>query len=108
VFDAFTQEVLADTCRGCPFQLVLAEYPDPASLPHIKAVAHKAWLRALFHSLVDELAQSQRVAGPVGLAEGLALVAEGIYGSAQALGGDGPAGHGRQCAALLLDVALAG
>ena len=108
VFAAFTEEAASSTCRGCPFQLVLAEYPDPASLPHIHAAAHKAWVRALLHSLVDELATTQTVAGPVGLAEGLTLVAEGIYGARQALGGDGPARHGQDCAALLLGVALAG
>jgi AcrR family transcriptional regulator len=108
VFDAFIEEALSDSCRGCPFQLVLAEYPDPASLPHQLAVAHKEWLRALFHSLVEELALTESAVGPVVLAEGLTLVAEGIYGSVQSLGGDGPAGFGRECAALLLGVALAG
>lgn len=37
----------------------------------------------------------------------LALVAEGIYGSAQALGASGPARHGRACAEALIAAAEA-
>jgi AcrR family transcriptional regulator len=107
VFDAFTDEALSDSCRGCPFQLVLAEYPDTSSEAHVRAVAHKAWLRALFHDLVRDLAQDALVNDPNGLGEHLALVAEGIYGSVQALGSTGPARHGRACAEALLDSACA-
>lgn len=105
VFDAFTDEALADSCRGCPFQLVLAEYPDRSSEAHLRAVAHKTWLRALFHDLVRELAKDAPVHDADGLGEHLALVAEGIYGSVQALGSGGPARHGRACAEALLDSA---
>jgi AcrR family transcriptional regulator len=107
VFDAFTDEALSDSCRGCPFQLVLSEYPDPDSEAHVRAVAHKAWLRALFHDLVRDLAEDAPVSDPNGLAEHLALVAEGIYSSVQALGSTGPARHGRACAEALLDSASA-
>ena len=103
VFDVFTEDALSQPCRGCPFLLVLAEFPDPASPAHGRAVDHKIWVRSLLHELVGALALEAPVADPAGLAEQLAVVAEGIYGAAQVLGGDGPARYGRDCAASLID-----
>jgi AcrR family transcriptional regulator len=108
VFDAFSEEVLSDKSRGCPFLLALAEFPDPDSPAHQKAVLHKAWLRALFRELVGELEAEEAVSDPEGLADRLALVAEGIYGSVQALGPSGPARQGLTCAESLIDSALLG
>jgi AcrR family transcriptional regulator len=102
VIDTFAQDIRSPSCRGCPFLLALAEYPDPESDAHVKAVAHKAWVRELFHRLVDELAQTTALHEPDSLADGLALVAEGMYGSAQALGPSGPAVFGRTCAEALI------
>jgi AcrR family transcriptional regulator len=102
-FDAFAAEIRSGSCRGCPFLMVLAEYPDPQSPAHAKAAGHKAWLRALFHELVRELASTTELRDPEALADQLALVAEGVYGSVQALGPTGPAGHGRAAAAALID-----
>jgi AcrR family transcriptional regulator len=106
VFDAFTDEVLSETCRGCPFLMVLAEFPDPQNVAHSNAVAHKSWLRYLFHGLVDELAREANIADPPALAEQLALVAEGIYGSVQSLGATGPAKQGRACVEALIGCAV--
>lgn len=103
VFDAFAVEISSGSCRGCPFLMVLAEYPDPHSPAHAAAVAHKTWLRALFHQLVGELARTTPLQAPAALADGLALVAEGVYGSVQALGPSGPAAHGRALAEALLN-----
>jgi hypothetical protein len=83
--------------------MVLAEYPDPHSPAHAAAVAHKTWLRALFHDLVDQLARTTPLHAPAVLADRLALIAEGVYGSVQALGPTGPAAHGRALAEVLLD-----
>lgn len=102
VFDAFAAEVRSGSCRGCPFLMVLAEYPDPKSPAHAKAAGHKAWLRALFHELVGELASTTQLRDPEALADQLALVAEGVYGSVQALGPVGPAAHGHAAAAALI------
>jgi AcrR family transcriptional regulator len=102
-FDAFAAEISSGSCRGCPFLMVLAEYPDPESPAHAKAAEHKAWLRALFHELVRELASTTQLHDPDALADQLALVAEGVYGSVQALGPTGPAAHGRATAAALVD-----
>lgn len=106
VFAAFAQEIAAGSCRGCPFLMVLAEYPDPANAVHSVAVAHKAWLRDLFHELAIEYATSIPVRSPAELADQLALVAEGVYGSFQALGPTGPAALGRTLAEGVLDAAI--
>jgi AcrR family transcriptional regulator len=106
VFDAFTEEVLSEACRGCPFLMVLAEFPDPHNAAHSNAVAHKAWLLELFHALVDELARKSPLHDAAALAEQLALIAEGIYGSVQSLGASGPAQRGRACAEALIDVSV--
>ena len=108
VFDAFAAEIRSGSCRGCPFLMVLAEYADPHSAPHAKAVAHKGWLRALLHELVRELASTTRLRDPEALADRLALVAEGMYASVQALGPAGPAAHGRTSAEALIDATSRG
>lgn len=105
VFTLFTEDAVSDPCRGCPFLLVLAEYPDSASPAHAQAVDHKAWVRALLRRLVGELADESHVHDPATLAEQLAVIADGVYGSAQALGGTGPVLHGPSCAAALIDFA---
>ncbi len=105
VFDVFAEDALSGSCRGCPFLMVLAEFPDPASAAHIQAVAHKTWLRTLLRGLVRDLARQTPVRAPARLADQLALIADGIYGSAQSLGGSGPARQGRVCAEVLLDAA---
>jgi AcrR family transcriptional regulator len=103
VIDAFEDEVVSDACRGCPFLMVIAEFPDPQSAAHVNAVAHKSWLRELFLGLVDELALSTGLSESAPLADRLMLVSEGIYGSVQSLGPTGPARQGRVIAELLLD-----
>ncbi len=105
IIDVFADEVQSPACRGCPFLMVLAEFPDPNSAAHAKAIAHKAWLRDLFHELVGELALTTELRDAESLADGLALLAEGMYGSVQALGPSGPAAYGRSCAEALIDAA---
>ena len=105
VFDAFTEEALSESCRGCPFMMVLAEFPDRRHPAHKAAVAHKTWVRKLFKKLVGELARESPMHDPDGVADQLALVADGIYGSVQSLGASGPAQHGRACAEIVLEAA---
>lgn len=104
-FDVFTDEALSESCRGCPFLMVLAEFPDARHLAHAQAVAHKTWVRDLFRQLVGELEEGPASADPDLLADQLALLADGIYGSVQGLGPAGPARHGRVCARTFLDAA---
>jgi AcrR family transcriptional regulator len=102
LFDALGEQVQPERCRGCPFLMALAEFPD-ADLPaHRHAVAMKAWVRGRLGELVDELAQTQAIADPAALADHLSLVMEGVYASAQALGADGPAQRARALAETLL------
>ena len=103
VFDALTEQVQPGQCRGCPFLMALAEFPDPAHPAHCNAVAVKAWVRARF----GELTAALGAPGPEPLADQLALVMEGVYASVQALGVEGPARTGRAFAAALLAGPLA-
>jgi AcrR family transcriptional regulator len=106
VFDVFTDEALSESCRGCPFMMVLAEFPDPDHPAHGHAVAHKTWVRSLLHDLVGALARATPLREPGAVADQLALLADGIYGSVQALGAAGPARLGRSCAETLIDAAM--
>lgn len=103
VFDVFADDALSEACRGCPFLMVLAEFPDPRHPAHERAVSHKTWVRDLFHGLVRELHADAPLHDPSALAAQLTLIAEGVYGSVQGLGASGPARYGRACAELLLD-----
>jgi AcrR family transcriptional regulator len=104
IFDALTDVTRPETFRGCPFLMVLAEYPDPASAAHVSAQAVKAWVRAKLHALTVELPGQTEAGAPV-LADQLALVVEGLYASTAALGSDGPAQYARALAAVVLDAA---
>lgn len=103
LFDALLVQVQPHQCRGCPFQMALAEFPDPALPTHQNAVANKAWVRARLDELTDELAVTAPVGNPVVLADGLTLLVEGVYASAEALGAEGPARQARTMAKMLLD-----
>jgi AcrR family transcriptional regulator len=102
LFDELTVQTQPDRCRGCPFLMALTEFPDPEVAAHRYAVAMKAWVRARFGELTDELARTSTVADPEALADQLALIMEGVYASVQALGSDGPARHARAFAEAVL------
>jgi AcrR family transcriptional regulator len=87
LFDALAVQVRPENCRGCPFLMALAELPDAGSPAHQHAVATKAWVRARF----VKLAAGLEIDDPAALADHLMLIMEGVYGSVQALGADGPA-----------------
>ena len=105
LFDALAERVQPDRSRGCPFLMGLAELPDPTLAAHRHAVATKAWVRARFGELTDELAQTTAVSDPIALADQLTLVFEGVNASVQALGADGPARRARTLAETLLATA---
>jgi len=104
VFDALGEQIQPQHCRGCPFLMALAEFPDPAHPGHRAAVAVKAWVRERLGQLTATLAGDGRAGRPELLADQLSLVMEGTYASAQALAADGPARHARTVAESLLDV----
>jgi AcrR family transcriptional regulator len=68
-------------CRGCPFQLALAEIPDPAHSAHRAAVALKHQVR----DTLRDLAVRARAADPEATGDQLMLLAEGSYAAARSL-----------------------
>lgn len=117
VFDALGEQVQPQHCRGCPFLMALAEFPDPRHPAHRAAVTMKTWVRDRLGQLTAQLAPQltggrrpggQACAGPAAvspelLADQLSLVMEGVYASAQALSARGPARHARVLAESLLN-----
>jgi AcrR family transcriptional regulator len=106
VFDALEEQVQPHNCRGCPFLQALAELPDENDAAHRHAVAVKTWMRGQLRQLVDAFtaaaSPSDPVADPVGLADHLALLMEGVYASVSALGAQGPARRARAIVESLL------
>jgi AcrR family transcriptional regulator len=105
LFDALAEQVQPQRCRGCPFLMALAEFPDPQLPAHAGAVATKAWVHGRLRELTDTLAADEPIADPGALADQLAVVMEGVYASAQALGAVGPARRARTMAVTLMDAA---
>jgi hypothetical protein len=62
----------------------------------------KSWVRARLGELTGGLAGTVPLAHPAAVADHLALIMEGVYASAQALGADGPARRARALAETLL------
>ncbi len=83
-------------CRGCPFQLALAEIPDPAHPAHRAAVALKQQVRDTLH----DLAVRARAPDPEATGDQLMLLAEGSYAAARSL-------DSAAISARAVDVALA-
>lgn len=105
VFDALGEQIKPQHCRGCPFLMALAEFPDPHSAVHSNAVTMKTWVRDQLGQLTDDLAVVAPPVDAVALTDGLAVVIEGVYGSTQALGATGPAKRARAIAETLIDAA---
>ncbi len=105
LFDALAGQVQPDRCRGCPFLMTLAEFPEPDHPARLRAIATKAWVRERLAQLTADLADETPVGDPAALADQLALVMEGVYASVQALGADGPARQARRAAETLIDTA---
>jgi AcrR family transcriptional regulator len=105
LFDALDEQVQPQRCRGCPFLMALAEFPDPQLPAHARAVAMKAWVHGRLRELTDALTATTPLSDPEALADQLAVVMEGVYASAQALGAGGPARRGRATAETLIDAA---
>ena len=102
LFEAVGQQVIRPLTRGCPFMIVLAEFPDPALPAHRNAVGMKAWVHAQIGELTKQLARTTTIADPAALADQLTLAFEGVYASAQALGTKGPARRPMAVAEVLI------
>ena len=102
VFAALAEQTQPHLCRGCPFLLALAEYPDPGHPVHREAVAAKRWVADRFAELAAGYAKDHDGVDAAVLAAHLVLLMEGVYASVAALGAAGPAARARDLAAALL------
>ena len=103
LFEALSERVRPEVCRGCPFQMALTELPDDQLDAHRASVRLKDWVRGRFKRLAKEHAATRRA--PIDaalLADHLILIFEGVYASVQALGANGPAKRAAQLVAGLL------
>jgi len=98
LFDALTEQVQPERCRGCPFLLTLTEFPDAELPAHQCSVRLKEWVRSRLRRLAKEHGDGAM------LGDHLMLLFEGVYATAQSLGADGPARRARQLVASLLQV----
>jgi AcrR family transcriptional regulator len=106
LFDALGEQVQPDRCRGCPFLMALAEFPEPGHPARTLAVELKAWVRDQLHQRVEELATDTPIGDRRLLGDQLILLLEGAYATVQAHGADGPARHARRTAETLIDAAV--
>ena len=102
LFDALAEQVRPDRCRGCPFQMALAELPEPLLAAHQGAVDTKTWVRATLGELTADLAKTASIDDPAEVADELMLIIEGVYASVASLGNEGPARRARALAEHLL------
>lgn len=98
LFDALIEQVDPRHCRGCPFQMSLAELPDPNAPAHQHSVATKTWVREQLGEHTARLDTTD----PTALADQLWVLMEGIYGAAQSRDADRPAQHVRALVETLL------
>lgn len=103
LFDAQTEQVRPGACRGCPFQLGLAELADPALPGHAHAVAAKAWTLDQLRALTGELLGPSADAAADALADHLMLIFDGVYASVLSLGAAGPPARVRTLVEHLTD-----
>lgn len=103
LFDALSQQVRPELCRGCPFLMALTELPDRDVDAHKSSVRLKEWVRGRFKQLAKIHATSGSGKSDAALlGDHLTLLFEGVYASVQALGDEGPAKRARQIAAALV------
>jgi AcrR family transcriptional regulator len=103
-FDDLAGRASKENYRGCPFVNVSAEFPDPSHPARVCVLDNKTRLMAR----LVELAGQAGARDPVELANGLALLIEGIYASSQTYGaGCGPITIAPQIARQLIALACA-
>lgn len=105
VFDALTEQTRPEQCRGCPFLMALAEFPEPEHPARLAAIEVKDWVRRRWGELAEAFVASRDAPSRAAedLADHLALLMEGVYASTQAHGHLGPARRARSLVAALLD-----
>lgn len=81
LFEALVRQISEPACRGCPFQLALAELPVEGTPGREAAVRLKTWVHARLAGLVTQLCPPRDAATAAVLADQLMLVLEGVYAS---------------------------
>ncbi|WDD96191.1 TetR/AcrR family transcriptional regulator [Burkholderia sp. FERM BP-3421] len=103
-FDDLSARALQPDYRGCPFVNVAAEFPE-LSHPARQFVADN---KARLMTRLVTLAHGAGAREPQALADGLALLIEGIYAASQTYRPDAsPIGEAPRVARLLIDAACA-
>ncbi|MBP0594671.1 TetR/AcrR family transcriptional regulator [Paraburkholderia sp. LEh10] len=86
-FEDLAERASKDDYRGCPFVNVSAEFPDPSHPARLCVLNNKTKLM----QRLNEICTAAGARDPGELANGLALLIEGIYASSQTYGpGCGP------------------
>jgi AcrR family transcriptional regulator len=99
------QRASAPDYRGCAFVNVSAEFSDSSHPARLCVTRNKHYLM----SRLLEISTAAGAADPQALADGLALVAEGVYASSQTYGpGTGPMRAAPGLAAMLVKAAIDG
>ena len=106
LFDALAEQVQPERCRGCPFLMVLTEFPDGGLPAHRGSLRLKRWVRTRLRRLAREhgASCSDPPVDEAVLADHLTLLFEGVYATVQAFGAEGPAKRARQLVANLLEI----
>lgn len=92
LFAALSELVRPEICRGCPFQMALAELPLPTLGGREAAIELKQWVRVRFGELARQHVGRRGRAAEM-LADQLMLLYDGAFATAASLGGDGPAAN---------------
>lgn len=101
VFEALAEQVGEPTCRGCVFQLGMAELAQATHPGHAVALALKKWNRQRFRELAREL-PDVHLAEADRLGDELFLLAEGVYASVLSLGPPGLAARALEVASRIV------
>ncbi|HEX4443687.1 MAG TPA: hypothetical protein VHZ81_08970 [Galbitalea sp.] len=83
VFGSLVDWLASPGVRGCPWQIALAEFPEPASPERVRAAAAKAWLLHAFEDLAAaHCTDTGGSRDSERLGRQLFVVYEGLYASA--------------------------
>ncbi len=81
-FEALQAYVTSPACLGCPFNNVVAEFPEPSDPGHRIAIEHKQAVRARFEALAKQTGALE----PGALANALLMLMDGAYTAARMYG----------------------
>lgn len=102
-FASIVKYVSSSKFRGCPFMNVITEFPDENHPGRIVAVGVSEELRRRIGQLVEAI---DGVRDRVELTDQLALLVEGAFAAAHALGKNGPQKHVISAAESLIEAQL--